>query len=112
MRTSPVAALAVLAAYVRAYPFLWLSPARHGSCGQLISQGGQSGMGGNGYMYVAEKEETIMLVDGVATFVTPSGDWIATATSGTLGGAGFTASGCDQFREIIKQTWQRLESLC
>ena len=70
MRTSPVAALAVLAAYVRAYPRSWLSPARHGSCGQLISQGGQSGMGNNGY--IAQKEETIMLVDGVATFVAPS----------------------------------------
>ena len=55
-------------------------------------------MGGNGYMYVAEKEETIMLVDGVATFVTPSNSWVATATSGTFGGAGSTANGCDQFR--------------
>ena len=43
-------------------------------------------MGNNGYMYVAEKEETIMLVDGVATFVAPSNNWIATATSGTFGG--------------------------
>ena len=98
MRTSPVAALTVLAAYVRAYPKLWLTRARHGSCGQLISQGGQSGMGGLGYTYVDEKEETIMLVDGVATFITPSGNWLATATSGTFGGSGSSANGCDQFR--------------
>ena len=54
-----------------------------------------------GYQWVAEKDETIMLVDGVATFVTPSGsttNWLATATSGTFGGSGSSANGCDQFR--------------
>ena len=98
MRTSMrFAALTVLAAYVRANPQSWLGGA-HGRCGQLISEGGQSGMGGKGYQNVVQKDETIELVDGVATFAMPSSTWLATATNGTFGGSGSSANGCDQFR--------------
>ena len=64
-------------------------------------------MGPHGYQHIPENDDTLVLVDGVATFVTPSGNqWFATATSGTFGGGGSsakpppaaTSAECEQFR--------------
>ena len=105
MRSALRLAAAVLAAYVRAWPQRWLTHEGHGSCGQHISEANQRGMGGHGYQYISENDDTLVLVDGVATFVTPPDNhWLATATSGTFGGGGSSAAApsasaeCGQFR--------------
>lgn len=94
-------AVVLLAAGVHAYPERWLthaSGAADGSCGQLISQAGQSGMGSHGYTYISDNDDTLELAGGVVTFVTPLGnEWFATATSGTFSGGG-SFSGCAKFR--------------
>ena len=98
---------------VRAYPQRWLThegtdgygSGEDGSCGLLISEAGQTGMGTHGYTYISENDDTLVLTGGVATFDTPSGNsWFATATSGVFGGAGSSATApsdsveCGQFR--------------
>ena len=98
---------------VRAYPQNWLThegtdgygSGEDGSCGLLISEAGQTGMGTHGYTYISENDDTLVLTGGVATFDTPSGNyWFATATSGVFGGAGSSATApsesveCGQFR--------------
>ena len=64
-------------------------------------------MGTHGYQHIPENDDTLVLVDGVATFFTPAGNqWFATATSGTFGGGGSsakpppaaTSAECEQFR--------------